>query len=244
MNNKDRRRKIVSEGIRILGILALLTFICRLWPILLLIILGIFIAALRLLFLSTKNVEVINPLPPLIVPPPEPTERDLQKIAYSLILKRITSMVLAEYPDARWIWESPNAQRRIELGEEVYIVLSRAGGYRKAKVIIQNLRVVGLQYQEAPATPSESEEEEFDDTTSEKPKENYELIAFEWTESHIFDLNTRCNDAIGKGLSEIMLTADELPTRESWPDICRELIRADLEDVDCVSEGIKINLPH
>lgn len=244
MNNREHQRKIASEVIRILGVLALLTFVCRLWPILLLIILGIFIAAIRLLFISSKNIEVINPLPPLAEPDPEPTEADLQKMTYSLILKRITSIVLAEYPEARWIWESPNAQRLIEFGEDVYILLNRAGGYRKAKVIIQNLQVIGLQYQEPPIASKESDEEAPDDTANERHKENYELIAFEWTESHIFDLNTRCNDAIGKGLPEIILTADELPTRESWPDICRELIRADLENVECVPEGIKINLQH
>ena len=244
MNNREHQRKTVSEVIRILGVLALLTFICRLWPIHLLIILGIFVAALRLLFMSSKNVEAINPLPPLTEPAPEPTESDLQKMAYSLILKRITSVVLAEYPEARWVWESPNAQRLIEFGEDVYILLNRAGGYHKAKVIIQNLQVIGLQYQEPPIASKESNEEATDDTANEKLKENYELIAFEWTESHIFDLNTRCNDAIGKGLPEIILTADELPTRESWPDICRELIRANLENVECVPEGIKINLQH
>ena len=41
MNNKDRKRQIAYEVLMILGMLALLTFICRLWPILLLIILGI-----------------------------------------------------------------------------------------------------------------------------------------------------------------------------------------------------------
>lgn len=244
MNDKDRQRKIAGEVIRILGALAILTFICRLWPILLLIILGIFIAALRLLFLSSKNVEVINPLPPLQVPTTEPTEKDLQKLAYSLILKRITEMVLSEYPDARWVWEASNSQRLIELGEDVYILLNRAGGYRRAKVILQNLQVIGIQYQTSPVTSNEPDDEEIEEDSADEPKVNYELIAFEWAESHVFDLNTRCNDAIGNGLTEIILTADELPARESWQDICRELIRAGLDNVECVSEGIKINLPH
>lgn len=243
MNNKDRKRHIAYEVLVILGMLALLTFICRLWPILLLIILGIFVAAIRLLFLSSKRVEVIEPLPLLPAPAPVPTEKDLQALAYSLILKRVTAIVLAEYPDARWVWEAPNAPKLIELGEDVYILLNKAGGYRRAKVVIQNLQVIGLQYQEVSVTNDDTEDET-DDTPVEPPKDNYELIAFEWAESHIFELNTRCNDAIGKGLTEIILTADELPVRESWPDVCRELMRADLEDVECVPEGIKINLSH
>lgn len=243
MNNKDWKRHIAYEVLVILGMLALLTFICRLWPILLLIILGIFVAAIRLLFLSSKRVEVVEPLPLLPAPTPVQTEKDLQALAYSLILKRVTAIVLTEYPDARWVWEAPNAPKLIELGEDVYILLNKAGGYRRAKVVIQNLQVIGLQYQEVTVTNDDTEDET-DDTPADPPKDNYELIAFEWSESHIFELNARCNDAIGKGLTEIILTADELPVRESWPDVCRELMRADLDDVECVTEGIKINISH
>ena len=64
MHNKEFKRRIAYEVLVILGTLALLLFICRLWPILLLVILGIFIAALRLLFLSAKRVEKIPPLLP------------------------------------------------------------------------------------------------------------------------------------------------------------------------------------
>lgn len=135
MNNKDRKRQIAYEVLMILGSLALLTFICRLWPILLLIILGIFVAAIRLLFLSGNRVDPVEPQPLLPAPISAPTESDLRKLAHSLITYRVTTLVLNEYPNARWIWEAPNAFELIELGEEVYILLNRAGGYRKAKVI-------------------------------------------------------------------------------------------------------------
>lgn len=133
MNNKDRKRQIAYEVLMILGSLALLTFICRLWPILLLIILGIFVAAIRLLFLSGNRVDPVEPQPLLPAPISAPTESDLRKLAHSLITNRVTTLVLNEYPNARWIWEAPNAFELIELGEEVYILLNRAGGYRKAK---------------------------------------------------------------------------------------------------------------
>ena len=55
MNDKNRQRHIAYEVLVILGQLALLTYITRLWPILLLVILGIFVAALRLLFLSSQK---------------------------------------------------------------------------------------------------------------------------------------------------------------------------------------------
>ena len=70
MNKKDQKRHMAYEALVLLGMLALLTFICRLWPILLLIILGIFAAVIRLLFLSSRKIEVIVPLPLL----PEPVK--------------------------------------------------------------------------------------------------------------------------------------------------------------------------
>lgn len=243
MNNRDLKRQVAYEALVILGMLALLTFICRLWPILLLVILGILTATIRLVFLSVKKVESIEPLPLLPATKSDPTEQDLRTLAYSLIQKRITTMVLFEYPEARWVWEASNPLQRLERGESVYILLNRAGGYRRAKVMIQNLQVVGLQYVEE-SEITRDVPEELSDTKTYPPKDNYELMAFEWAESHIFDLNTRCNDAIGKGLTEIILSADELPVRESWPDVCRELTRADLEDVECIAEGIKIKLSH
>ena len=86
------------------------------------------------------------------------TEQDVMALAYSLILKRVTAIVLAEYPEARWVWEAPNAPRLIELGEDVFILLNRAGGYRRAKVVIRSLKVIGIQYQEAPAQKDEPAE--------------------------------------------------------------------------------------
>lgn len=94
MNNKDRKRQIAYEVLMILGSLALLTFICRLWPILLLIILGIFVAAIRLLFLSGNRVDPVEPQPLLPAPISAPTESDLRKLAHSLITNRVTTLVL------------------------------------------------------------------------------------------------------------------------------------------------------
>lgn len=243
MHKKDRNRNIAYEVMVMLGLLALLTFICRLWPILLLMILGIFVAAIRLLFLSSKKVETIEPLPLLPETVINPTEDDLQSLAYSVILRQITMIVLSEYPEARWIWESPNAQKLIEIGDDVYILLNRAGGYRRAKVIINNLKVIGIEY----SSEMESENSEDIEVISQSQEDeeivqNYELLAFEWAEANVFDLNSRCNEAIGENLTELVLLADELPIKESWLDICKELTRAGLANVKCVPEGIKINL--
>jgi len=231
------------EALVLLGMLALLTFICRLWPILLLIILGIFAAVIRLLFLSSRKIEVIVPLPLLPEPVKETTEKDVQVLAYSVILRRVTELVLSEYPEARWVWEAPNAEKLIQESQEVFILLNRAGGYRRAKVVIRNLQVVGIEYNPQVEENAVLEPEDNAPEPEEEPEvQNYELLAFEWADAHIFELNARCNEAIGENLSELILLAEELPVRESWADICRELIRAGLTDVQCVSEGIKINL--
>ena len=228
MNQKEFKRRIAYEVLILLGMLALLSFICRLWPILLLIILGIFIAAIRLLFLSSKKVEVIEPMPQAPEPVKEPTEHDVRELAYAVILKRITELITDEYPEARWVWENPNAKKCIQNGEEVYVLLNRAGGYRRAKVVIANLQVLGIKYCSA----------------EEDRPVNYELLAYEWTEAHIVELNARCNEAIAEEKESVLLTAEELPVKESWPDICNELIRAGLENAVCQDAGIQINLTH
>ena len=243
MNKKDQKRHMAYEALVLLGMLALLTFICRLWPILLLIILGIFAAVIRLLFLSSRKIEVIVPLPLLPEPVKETTEKDVQVLAYSVILRRVTELVLSEYPEARWVWEAPNAEKLIQESQEVFILLNRAGGYRRAKVVIRNLQVVGIEYNPQVEEDAVLEPEDNAPEPEEEPEvQNYELLAFEWADAHIFELNARCNEAIGENLSELILLAEELPVRESWADICQELIRAGLTDVQCVSEGIKINL--
>lgn len=146
MNRKEHKRHMAYEALILLGMLALLTFICRLWPILLLIILGIFVAVIRLLFLSSKTVEPIEVQTTVQEPTPIPTEKDVRDLAYGVIQRRVTELVLAEFPQARWIWENPSARKSIESGESVYILLNRAGGYRRAKVEVQNLQIVGIQF--------------------------------------------------------------------------------------------------
>ena len=51
MTKKERARRLTYEALVILGVLALLLYLCRLWPLLLLTLLGIFLAAARLLVL-------------------------------------------------------------------------------------------------------------------------------------------------------------------------------------------------
>ena len=250
MNDKNFKRHIAYEALVILGLLALLTYITRLWPILLLIILGIFIATLRLLFLSCKKVEPVKPV--LALPPPSqpPVESDMQSMAYAIIQRRITQILKDRFPEVRWIWENPKAKEDILIGNPVYILLNKAGGYRRGRVVIQNLTVMDVVFEEdkpkadppkpdtPPATdtvpPAEDENEEEDSD------ENFGLVAFQWVEAHVMELNDRCNEAIAEGLSEYLIPADELPVTESWEEICKELIRNDLPGARCCDDGIII----
>lgn len=250
MNNKESKRFIAYEVLTILGMLALLLLVCRLWPILLLVILGIFIAALKLLFLSAKKVVVLPPLPQL--PAHVPTERDVQDLAYITVQHRITELVSAKYPDARWVWATPDAKANITAGKEVSILLNRAGGYRQAHVVIQGLQVCGLAYQRDPEEPDSVDETDAVDcaekTATEVPEPveqqpiNYEYIAFEWVDAHAMELNSRCNECIAQGVSVLQVKPEELPTLESWMNICQELERNGMKGCECTSEGITIYL--
>lgn len=250
MNDKNKQRHMAYEAMMVLMQIALLTFIIRLWPILLLMILGIFVAALRLLFLSSKKVEPVKPmeaLPPTAVPPTEP---DMEEMAYFIIQRRITQILQEKYPDVRWIWENPCAKEDIVAGNPVYVLLNKAGGYRRGHVVIRNLHVFDVSFADEkkesndPVPPSEDAPEPAPPATppadDDDIPENYGLIAFQWVEAHVMELNDRCNEAIGEGFTEYLIPASELPVSESWEEICKELIRNDLHGAQCCDEGIII----
>lgn len=258
MNRKEKKGRTVADILILLGMLALLSAICRLWPILLLMILGIFAAALKTLCSRPDKIEVLTPVPLQPEPKQSPTIKDLEQTAYSVMQARITELVAQDYPGARWVFETPEAMQEIMTGGEVFILLNRAGGYRRAEVLYQNLQVVGIDYHPDRKTESVSlnpwnegsnqEAEsislrpEGEDVTEEPMENNYELLAFEWSEAHILELNERCNEAIGQGKNEILIPLEELPSPESWQNICRELERAGLDGVKIVTDGIAIIL--
>lgn len=254
MNDRDRKRHMAYEALVLLGLLALLLFITRLWPILLLVILGIFIATLRLLFLSSKKVEPVEPMLALPAPKPqyEPSEKDMKAMAYMLIQRRITQILEAKYPDVRWIWENARAQEDIFAGNPVYVILNKAGGYKKGLVLIRNLQVFDVIFDAVPQTdppaappakdppkpnptPQPSEPEEEDEIP-----EDFGLLAFQWVEAHVIELNDRINEAIGRRETSMLICANELPVQESWIEICKELERNDLTGAVCREDGILI----
>ena len=231
MKDKEYKRHMAYEALVMLGLLALLLFITRLWPILLLVILGIFVAILRLLFLSSKKVEPVEPI--LALPPAnairKPTEQDIQTMAYLLIQQRISQILEAKYPGVRWIWENPRAKEDIIAGNKVYVLVNRAGGYRRGFVVIRNLQVCDIIFDavsetahKVQPTPDNSAFipeavvpiDDCEDGSEDIP-EDYGLIAFQWVESRVIELNDRVNEAIAQRKQELLISSDELPVKDS-----------------------------
>ena len=150
--------------------------------------------------------------------------------------------------DARWVWENARPRDDIMAGRPVHILLNRAGGYRRAQVLIQNLQVCDVLFDTKKPEENEPVTGDTPENTSPLPEENtdddaevnYGLIAFEWVDAHVLELNERLNEAIAQGESEFMILEAELPERDSWPEICQELVRNGLEEPECCETGIRI----
>lgn len=158
MTKKEWQRHMAYEALVILGMLALLLFVCRLWPILLLVILGIFAAALRLVFLSSPKVRPIHPeqqtsvssVPQRAVESQPAAQNAEDVLSFGDLQTQVTRWVRQEYPNARWVWKYPDAKARFQRGEDVAILLNRAGGYREASILLRGQRLFEIQYLCAP----------------------------------------------------------------------------------------------
>lgn len=239
MSENEMKRRFAGGALMMFAYLALLLFITRLWPLLLVAILGIFIALIRLMFLSSDRVEPVTPVPVREPEEKEPTVSGLRSMVFALAEKRVTELLLADYPDIRWVWENAEPKKDIMDGQPVYVLANRAGGYRRMLVVIRNLQVRGV----VPVSGSPGEEPAQDDGGyADDAPVNYGLLAFEWVEAHVKALNECCNEALGQGQQVFDIPKDELPEKESWQDICRELERNGLEDTVCRESGIRIIL--
>ena len=259
MTKKEWQRHMAYEALVILGMLALLLFVCRLWPILLLVILGIFAAALRLVFLSSPKVQPIQPEQPASTAQQAVTNREAENAedaqSFGELQTRITRWVRQEYPEARWVWKYPNAKARFQRGEDVAILLNRAGGYREAVIHLQGKRLFEIQYLcapvenpqleqlEEPAFPQEEQPTLEEAASQPEPSqpEDYSLAAFEWVESHLEELNTLCNECIAQKQDFLLLTGGDLPEPAAWPALCQELLRNGLS-CHMEEEGVRIQI--
>ena len=250
--SKPVKERIAFEVIMILLMLALFCLITHLWPLVFLIIPGILIAALRLLFVSAKKNE--DP-PEAIIVPPEParpeSEQDVIRIAFGILQRRITEQVISRYPSARWIWENPNAMECFANSLPLTILLNSAGGFRRAAVQVGNLQFCGLLYEtadtdnpdESPPDADADGDTEYEDEPESDEKVDYALIAFQWVEANLLDLNNRCNDGIAEGLTMLLISPSELPHPDSWTEVCAALTRNGFAEAIAGEDGISVSLP-
>ncbi len=260
MTKKEWQRHMAYEALVILGMLALLLFVCRLWPILLLVILGIFAAALRLVFLSSPKVRPIHPeqqtsvssVPQRAVESQPAAQNAEDVLSFGDLQTQVTRWVRQEYPNARWVWKYPDAKARFQRGEDVAILLNRAGGYREAVIHLQGKRLFEIRYLcapaeklqlEEPASPQEEQPSMEEAASQPEPSqpEDYSLAAFEWVEAHLEELNTLCNECIAQKQDFLLLTGGDLPEPAAWPALCQELARNGLS-CRVQEEGVQIEI--
>ena len=221
----------------VLGVSCLVLYMFRLWPLVLAVLLvGGGVLLKRVLF--PKNVvqeqqETMQQSIPTIY-----DDQDILDKKYEFAIEKISCLIEKEYPNAKWIWKSVNWKEFFQKDEDVYIRLNKDGDYKRARIAIQDGFVTTMEIlieeqpiEEAPKPiPASSQDESV-------------RIAFEWVEEHLLELNERCNEIIGQGKNELVLLASELPDEKCWGDICKELIKAGLEQINILpGEGIQILL--
>lgn len=239
---KQKRREVLT----IIGFMAMLVVTIRMWPILLLMLIGVFAYALWMLFQLEKKPEPPE-LPPLLALPAPASEESVLAAAFSLLQRRITEQVVMRYPDARWVWDVANARERFARGDELAILLSRAGGYRRAVVQVSRLQFCSLEFvvaerQPQPCPETEPELPEDQDQTPEQESVDYGLLAFEWVEANLQELNARCNEVIAQGQDGFRILAAQLPHGDSWAPICKELLRNGFTAAEPLADGIQVQI--
>ena len=242
---REQKKQKRNEVLTIIGLMALLIFTTRLWPILPLMMIGVFAYALWLLFHLEKQPEPPSPL--LLGLPAPVSEETVLADAFSLLQRRITEQIVARYPDAKWIWAAADARERFEKGGELIILLNRAGGYRMAMVLVNHLQFCGLDYTAAEQTPPPVPETELESEEDDAPKPrqetvDYGLLAFEWVDANLQNLNAQCNEVIAQGKDTFRIFASQLPHGDSWPLICKELLRNGFASAEPLADGIQVQI--
>ncbi len=239
---KEKRHDVLT----IIALMAGMVFVLRMWPILLLMLIGVFGYALWLLFHLEKT-PAATEMPPLLALPEPASEESMLTTAFALIQRRITEQVAARYPNAKWVWDVADARSRFAQGEPLSIMLGHAGGYQRAVVQVSNLQFAALSYISADRTDRTSTEEEEETTETQEPASeqesvDYGLLAFEWVEANLQELNIRCNEVIAQGQDGFRILAAQLPHGDSWQSICQELLRNGFVSAEPLADGIQVQI--
>lgn len=177
MNKKDKKRTLNSRFLFTSLICAILFLISGLWVFLIPLLPVLLGLGIRLLLLSKRNVNTDQTKEAPSSPAPQPAPLD-ENDSFGHIQLRIAELVRHQFPKARWVWENPNARFDIENGAPLFIRLNRAGGFRRATVILNGDDVDDLSFcvTETPPTDTENDTpEEDEEELPPPPKENKEL---------------------------------------------------------------------
>ena len=139
----DKKKKTLHDIFVVIMCIAALVIIVRLWPILLLLLIGLIAYALWALFHVAR--QPVKPEPTPLPAPPEPvSEQSVLTAAFGLLQRRITEQVAARYPNARWVWCVSDAFGQFAAGQPLTILLNGAGGYRRPVVRTQHSRTADI----------------------------------------------------------------------------------------------------
>ena len=225
-----------------------LVFTCRLWPLLLLMMLGVFTYAIWALVENERQRAVPSP-PPLLALPAPISEQELISNAFGLLPRRITEELTRDFPRAKWVWGQTGARLCFAAGDDLVILLADAEGRRSATVRTNELQFSQLLYH--PYQPQPTDPEPDTHTEDPAPEEgddddsgsvDFGLLAFEWVDANLQQLNGIANEAVAKGQYEFLLQADELPHGDSWAIICKELVRNGFRTAEAMAEGIRVQI--
>lgn len=222
----------------------LVAIVLGLWPLLVL------ITPCLLIFLLLRTPEKKSvPIAPVSsqAPPALPTEQSVLTVAFGVLQRRITEAVHCTYPTARWTWSTQNARERFATGSPLAIMLNGTGGYREAMVLVRELQFCGLVYKTVnaptpPAPGSDRVEPAQEPTPSEDQSADYGLLAFEWVDVNLQQLNAQGNEAIAQGKDGFRILAGDLPHGDSWPAVCKELLRCGFAAAEVLADGIQVQI--
>lgn len=241
----EKKKQLSCDILSLILALAALLMITKLWPILLLVILGLFGYALWMLVRIEKRPMAVPP-PPLLALPAPVSEQEVLTKAFGLLQRRVTEQVTAIYPEAKWVWSAPGARELFATGGPLTILLNRAGGFQKAVVQVSNLQLFSLIYlpQESQPPMGAEVDVEPEATPEDTPDEevDYGLLAFEWVEANLQRLNAQCNEVIARADAGFRIPAEELPHGRSWPAVCEELIRSGFTTAQAMANGIQVQI--
>lgn len=250
MKTSEKTNQYIAEGILLLVAVFLVVLAMRWWPIVLVLFLCIIAAIMRYIFCPTREetgpatqttninigrLTVVNGKTTEMLPF-EPSEKEIVKVAFGVLLGRITEALCMKHPLGKWQWVDSNPLQKIKNGEPVFIALRNCEGLSKAEVIVKNLQFQELRYDriasiEAATTKPDNEKNlilSAKDEKVDKKAINYSRLAYDWVSENIKKIIALAGEVEIDKDNQTLIPAEMLPEpKESWFDVCDVLIEQD-----------------